>query len=100
MSNTGKGLVIGLLTGAVIGSAISILYAPDKGRNTRDRLSYQLSKYIDDLNDIIAELKKEKRNLASDAKQKGDKVIQDAKHRADDLIKEAENLLSNIEKNK
>lgn len=98
MSNPGKGFIIGLLTGATIGSAISILYAPDTGRNTRDRLSYRVSKYIDDLNELIDELKKERKKMESEAKQKGDKVVKDAKNRADDLIREAESLLENIEK--
>jgi len=100
MNNPGKGFIIGLLTGAAIGSAISILYAPDTGRNTRDRLSYRVSKYIDDLNELIDELKKERKKMESEAKQKGDKVVKDAKNKADDLIREAESLLENIEKNK
>lgn len=100
MSNPGKSFIVGLLTGAAIGSAISILYAPDAGRNTRDRLSYRVSKYVDDLNELIDELKKERKKMESEAKQKGDKVVKDAKNRADDLIREAESLLENIEKKK
>ncbi len=100
MSNSGKGFIIGILTGAAIGSALSILYAPDKGRNTRDKISYRLSKYVDDLNEIIKELKREKEKLSSDAKDKGNKVVEDAKNRADDLIREAEDLLENIERKK
>lgn len=100
MSNSGKDFTLGLLTGAILGSVAALLYAPDAGSNTRGRLSYQLSKYVDDINRIVEKLKDEKEKFASDAKQKGDDVVTDAKKRADDLIKEAEALLENIEKNK
>lgn len=100
MSKSGKDFALGLLTGAVLGSVAAILYAPDSGSNTRGRLSYQLSKYIDEINGMIKKLQDEKEKYSSDAKQKGDDVVTDAKKRADDLIKEAETLLENIEKSK
>lgn len=100
MSKSGKDFAVGLLTGAVLGSVAAILYAPDSGSNTRGRLSYQLSKYIDEINRVIKKLQDEKNKYSSDAKQKGDDVVTDAKKRADDLIKEAETLLENIEKSK
>jgi gas vesicle protein len=98
MSSSGKDFTLGLITGALIGSAVAILYAPDSGSNTRDKISYRLSTYIDDLNQLIDQLKNEKEKFTSDAKKKGDDVVSDAKKRADDLIKEAEALLENIEK--
>ena len=98
MSSSGKDFTIGLVTGALIGSAVAILYAPDSGSNTRDKISYRLSSYVDELNKLIDELKNEKEKYVSDAKQKGNDVVSDAKKRADDLIREAETLLENIEK--
>ena len=98
MSSSGKDFAFGLITGAVIGSALALLYAPDSGSNIRGKLSYRLSAYADDLNNIIDQLKNEKEKFSSDAKQKSDDVVTDAKKRADDLIKEAEALLDNIEK--
>lgn len=38
---------LAFLSGAALGAIVGILYAPDKGKNTRDRLSYQLDKYKD-----------------------------------------------------
>lgn len=90
----------GLMTGALAGTIIALLYAPDTGKNTRDRLSYQLSNYYDELNNLIDQLRREKDILISDAKSKGDKVVSEAKEKAEDLIKEAENLLNSIEKAK
>lgn len=96
MSKSGN-FIAGILTGALAGSILALLYAPDTGKNTRDRLSYRLSSYRDELNELIDQLRQEKQHLISEAKDKGDKVVQAAKEKADDLIKEAETLLESIE---
>jgi len=96
MSKTGN-FIAGLLTGAMAGTVLALLYAPDTGKNTRDRLSYRLSNYRDELNDLISELRKEKQKLISEAKVKGEAVVSDAKQKADNLIQEAENLLHSID---
>lgn len=88
---------LGVLTGAMVGAIVALLYAPDTGENTRNRLSYQLGKYTDDLNDLIDKLREEKNQLVSEAKIKGDKVVEEARERAENLIDEAENLLHSIE---
>ncbi|MFA5668606.1 MAG: YtxH domain-containing protein [Balneolaceae bacterium] len=98
--NKSGNFILGLLSGALAGAAIALLYAPDTGKNTRDRLSYRLSNYKDDLNELLEQLREEKRHLVSEAKDKGDKVVLEAKQKADDLIKEAEGLLATLEKNK
>lgn len=100
MSNSGKGFALGLLTGAVIGSVVALLYAPDTGSKLRGKVTYRVGTYMDEINRLIKNLKAEKEKIASDAKQKGDDVVTDAKKRADDLIKEAEALLVNIEKSR
>jgi gas vesicle protein len=100
MGKSSKGYLAGIVTGTIIGAGLAILFAPDKGSNTRGVLSYRLSKYKDDLKKLIKELKAEKEFLVSDAKKKGDEVVLSAKQRADDLIREAEDLLENIEKTK
>lgn len=94
-----KDFTLGLISGALVGSVIALLYAPDKGSNTRDVLSYRLSNYLDELSHLIDKLSDEKEAI-SDAKKKGDLVVEDAKKRAEDLIKEAEDLLGSIEETK
>ncbi|MDZ7689714.1 MAG: YtxH domain-containing protein [Balneolaceae bacterium] len=94
-----KDFTLGLLSGALIGSIVGLLYAPDKGSNTRDVLSYRLSNYLDELTHLIDRLSEEKHAI-SDAKRKGDEVVEDARKRAEDLIREAEDLLDTIEETK
>lgn len=94
-----KDFTLGLLSGALVGSVIALLYAPDKGSNTRDVISYRLSNYLDELTHLIDKLSEEKHSI-SEAKRKGDEVVEDARQRAEDLIKEAEDLLDNIEETK
>lgn len=94
-----KNFTLGLLSGALVGSVIALLYAPDKGSNTRDIISYRLSTYIDELSHLIEQLSDEKASM-SEAKRKGDLVVEDARKRAEDLINEAEDLLGSIEKAK
>lgn len=100
MSKSSSRYLLGVVSGVVIGAGLAVLFAPDKGSNTRGMLSFRLSKYKDDLKKLVNELKKEKASLISEAKKKGDEVVLDAKQRADDLIREAEDLLDNIEKTK
>lgn len=69
MSKSGNFLA-GLITGAMAGTVIALLYAPDTGANTRGRISYRLSNYRDELNELIAELRKEKQNLSQKRKKK------------------------------
>jgi len=100
MSRSSNHYFLGLISGAIIGAGLAVLFAPDKGSNTRGMISFRLSQYKDDLKNLIRELKKEKAQLMSEAKMKGDEVVLSAKQRADDLIREAEDLLDNIEKTK
>lgn len=94
-----KDFTFGLLSGALVGSVIALLYAPDKGSNTRDILTYRLSTYMEELSHLIDKLADEKESI-SEAKRKGDLVVEDARKRAEDLINEAEDLLGSIERAK
>lgn len=95
MSKKSNGLIFGLLSGAAIGTAMGLLFAPDKGEHTRDRLSYRLNTYLDDLTRLIEKIRYENQ-IVSDAKKEGELVVEEAQKRAEDLISEAEQLLKNI----
>jgi gas vesicle protein len=88
------------LTGAATGAFVGILYAPEKGESTRDRLNYQLSKYRDRLRELIDELMAERHEPVNTAKSEGQRVINDAKLKAERLLGDVEELIGQIKGNK
>lgn len=87
---------IAFIAGASIGAAIGILFAPDTGKNTRDRLSYQLSKYKEELEKLINDLRDGKNLPSNEAKTEGNKVISDAKNKAENLLSDVNKLIDQI----
>ncbi|WP_442589570.1 YtxH domain-containing protein [Pedobacter sp. AW31-3R] len=53
--NDNSKVLIGLLTGLAAGAALGLLFAPDKGSETRDRLSQSLKDLGDSIKDRAAE---------------------------------------------
>ncbi|HLF32768.1 MAG TPA: YtxH domain-containing protein [Cyclobacteriaceae bacterium] len=98
MSNSSK-TIFSFLLGASAGILVGILYAPDKGVNTREKLSFLLEKYRKQLTDLIEQLVNTKNIPSSKAKTEGEKVIKDAREKAEKLLQDVDNLIGQI-KNK
>lgn len=89
------------LAGAAVGTILGILYAPDKGSNTREKLSFRLDKYKKMLEDFINDLVAGKETpLTSEAKSQGQKVVSEAKDKAERLLEDVDELLEQIRGNK
>ncbi|HEX8426214.1 YtxH domain-containing protein [Hymenobacter sp.] len=99
-SKTITGLVCftgGALTGALFG----LLYAPEKGRETRSWLSYKLEKYRENLADLTENLVTSRSDMGpSSAKSEGQRVIQDAKSKAEQLLGDVDQLINQINSRK
>ena len=100
-SNTGQTL-IALLTGAAIGAGIGILYAPDKGSKTRDKLSKEAKKAQKQLNKQIRETTSNLSSKAQVAKlnfeQKLNETLSSASYKADDILLATEDKLESLRK--
>lgn len=95
--NKGTVGLLSLVTGAAVGLAVGVLFAPDTGTNTRGRVSYNLFRFKAALEDILRELQSE--DLPdSAAKSEGERVITDAKNKAEELLKDVETLIGQIKK--
>lgn len=97
MSNNNSGnSFFAFLSGAAVGALVGILYAPDKGSNTRDRLAYKLEQYKDQLQDLIDELIEGKEEVSSEAREKYKQVNQDTINKAEQIMNDINALQQTI----
>ena len=75
----------GLLAGAAIGGVLALLYAPQSGKETRDKIKQK-----------FADLEKELEELKGKAGQKSAKVRSDISSRLSELQKEIDNLSKEV----
>ncbi len=97
MSKRGGNTLLAFIVGAATGAILGILYAPDKGINTRQKLSFQLEKYRNMLQNLVNDLIDGKDSpLTSEAKSQGQRVVDDAKLKAEKLLEDVDELLGQI----
>lgn len=96
MSKNSGTTFLAFILGAATGAILGVLYAPDKGSNTRDKLTYRLDKYKRTLEDLLDDLISEKNGVFSEAKSHGQKVVSEAKEKAERLLEDVDELISQI----
>jgi gas vesicle protein len=102
MKNNSGNTLIALLTGAIIGTGIGILFAPDKGTETRKKIK---DKALDAKSDIQERMHHAKEELTKTVDQKKeafeDKLevaISNMSLKADDIINALEHKLETLKK--
>lgn len=100
-SNTGQTL-LALLTGAAIGAGIGILYAPEKGSETREKLSKEAQKAQKKLNKQIKEttstLSEKAQHARLSFEEKLNETLSSASYKADDILLAMEDKLESLRK--
>ncbi|CAN5196533.1 hypothetical protein BH09BAC3_BH09BAC3_02520 [soil metagenome] len=97
MSKKNSNTLIAFLAGAAAGAILGVLYAPDKGTATREKLSFRLDKYKKVLEDFLDDLVSGKESpLTTEAKEQGEKVVSEAKGKAERLLEDVDDLLEQI----
>lgn len=91
------GLLGTFVAGAGAGVALGLLYAPEDGKTTREKLSFKLSKLKEKLQKIkdngISE-------FTSVAKTQGQQVVKETTEKAEIILKQLEDMIGDLEEKK
>ncbi len=79
MSSKNGNSILALLAGAAIGVGLGILFAPDKGSKTREKIK-------DNLDDLKEEAKSKINSIEEEAKEKFSKSKEELKDTVDELL--------------
>jgi gas vesicle protein len=92
--NRNTRLLAAFLGGVAAGAVVGLLFAPDSGSNTRDKLSYQLDKYLQKLNALLSRTE----GITDKVSGKYPELTTlEDKKKAEELLREVESLLSQIQ---
>ncbi len=99
MENSGNTL-IALITGAIVGAGVALLYAPEKGENTRRKLNAGAmkakSKFDKQLHETTESLSKTARRAKINFDSKLEETLSSASYKADDIIVALEGKLEEL----
>ena len=96
--------VLGVLTGTAIGAVIGILMAPDKGTNTRRRISDNVTQAKDHVAESAADVKNRVMDRLTSNKHslesKLEQIVTDTRYRSEDVISRLEAKLKELKASK
>jgi len=93
-SDSNNSILSTLIIGLAAGAALGILFAPDKGSNTRAHLKFKLAHYKEQLKDLLEELETRKDAVIESEE------LSDTKETAAELVAEVEKLIKKIQSGK
>ncbi len=81
-------VLLGVLAGIAAGATLGILFAPDKGSNTRMKIKQKGDDYADDLGEKFNEFIENITQQFQQVKEEAERMAHDGKVKADDAVKE------------
>lgn len=98
-SNTGE-TILALLTGAIVGAGVGILFAPAKGSETRKMIGEEASKAGERIRETVEEtatnLSKKAQKTRSNFEKKLAETLENTSHKADDILLALEDKLESL----
>lgn len=89
-----RNLLLGFLSGALVGGIVALLYAPKPGSELRSDLRKKGGELAEDIEEYLQDAQEKAKTIINEGKDKSSALITDAKRRADTLLKDAETILS------
>lgn len=104
MSNNTGNTIVAILTGALVGAGLGILFAPDKGSKTREKIKHGIDETKHDLvhkfDDVSEQLKSKFSGAKYDLEETYDHLVSNMSHKTEDVISFLETKLADLkEKN-
>jgi|AntRauTorcE11898_2_1112593.scaffolds.fasta_scaffold24859_2 gas vesicle protein len=85
-------ILLAALTSAVSGAVIALLFAPEKGADTRKKLSQKGDEYLEGLKKELEEIRTYLNDRAEDSKDEVNSWGEEAKSKGEDLLDQAKKL--------
>lgn len=89
-----KKMIITTLSGIAGGAILGMLFAPDKGKKTREKISEKSDQYMKTVKDDVSELGKYMNNRAKKTKTEINELSQNAKRKGEAVLQKAKKLTS------
>ncbi|WP_277013464.1 YtxH domain-containing protein [Capnocytophaga granulosa] len=94
--------LLGLAAGSAVGVGLGILFAPDKGKNTRKKIKDSVSNKVDELKEQLESLAKKLHEKSLDIKgsleEKIDNILSESNYKSEDLISLLEKKIASMKK--
>jgi len=102
MSNYTGNTIIALLTGAIVGAGVGILFAPDKGSKTRKKIKNKFDETKDEtiekLNEMLEALQIKSQEVKSNLEDRVEAIVSDGSYKAEEVITLLEQKLDALKK--